>query len=339
MFYPSDSPLGDGKAKLGHTAIELPNTANDPGQGQPYVQRALRDQKKLLGRGDAPDSPNYVRDQTPLRNKGEISVSNLLAEYRKALGLCILMDPNPLVECIRNGIENEVFIFRKEDQVWGKGDPAPAIEISDNTFVLTLEHAKEKGLWPRPEKKPEEAEEEEQADDDFAKSKDPQQGRGGVREGEPNGKPENAPLLREGPLRKALTEIFEDAREKSIVGIEFMTISFYEFKEAWTLQQSLGTFRDAEVSCRLEAKLAEEGINLFDLKFQGNLQKASAIKTFMEPRLRSAKEHSFKAIYTLRFATKIRTDAEVSDAFIETLTKFGGAEAMVEAFPQAPKEA
>jgi len=51
------------EAKLGHTTIELPNTSDSPGDGQQYIRRALRDQKKLLSAGDQPDAPAFVRDQ------------------------------------------------------------------------------------------------------------------------------------------------------------------------------------------------------------------------------------------------------------------------------------
>ena len=32
--------------------------------------------------------------------------------------------------CIRQGIDTGVFIYREGNQVWGKGDPEPAIQVS-----------------------------------------------------------------------------------------------------------------------------------------------------------------------------------------------------------------
>src|SRR5207237_1351575 len=47
--------------------------ADAPGNGRVHVARVLRENKKLLDMGDQPDAPGYVRDQTPLKIKGEIS--------------------------------------------------------------------------------------------------------------------------------------------------------------------------------------------------------------------------------------------------------------------------
>ena len=41
------------------------------------------------------------------------------------------------------GIDQEFFIYREGELVWGKGDPTPSIQISANAFVHTLQNAKE----------------------------------------------------------------------------------------------------------------------------------------------------------------------------------------------------
>ena len=64
--------------------------------------------------------------------------------------LSILLSDNPLVTCIRKGIQEGVFLYREGEQLWGKGDPEPAIRISDNALVHTLDDARAKKLWPRP---------------------------------------------------------------------------------------------------------------------------------------------------------------------------------------------
>jgi hypothetical protein len=136
---------------VAHAVIEVHNASSDPGNGQIHVARVLRDHQKLLGDGDKPEAPAYVRDQTPLKQKGEITTLDLRNEYRRAPKLSMLLTDTPLQACIRDGINTEVFIYREGEQVWGKGDPAPVIQISDNAFVHTLADAKKKHLWPRPE--------------------------------------------------------------------------------------------------------------------------------------------------------------------------------------------
>ena len=137
---------------IAHAVMELPK-GDKPGEGegQVVVARVLRDQKKLLGDGDPPDAPAYVRDQTPMKTKGEISTQELRNEFRRAPKLSILLTDSPLILCIRQGIDSGTFIYREGDQLWGKDDPEPAIRVSENAFVHTLDDARKKKLWPRPD--------------------------------------------------------------------------------------------------------------------------------------------------------------------------------------------
>jgi hypothetical protein len=151
LLYPSNNPIGDGSVPLAHTVIELSNASDQPGDGQRHIVRLLRDQQKLLADTDQPNAAGYVRDQTPLKVKGNISTLELRNEFRRAPKLSILLGDEPLIACIREGIDQGVFIYREGDQVWGKGDPSPSVRVSENAFVHTALDAKSKHLWPRPE--------------------------------------------------------------------------------------------------------------------------------------------------------------------------------------------
>jgi hypothetical protein len=150
IFYPSASPMIGTTLPLGHTILELTNPDN-PGNGQMHVERVLYEQKKLLTARDTPDSPAFVAKETGLAGRGEMSLQQVRLEYRKAPKLSILLHDTPLLECIRSGIEQSRFIYREGNQVWGPADPRPAIQISDNTFLHTIEDAKAKKIWPRAE--------------------------------------------------------------------------------------------------------------------------------------------------------------------------------------------
>ena len=108
----------------------------------------LREHHKLLSDGDSPEAPSFVRDQTPLKQKGELSTLELRNEYRRAPKLSMLVSNGPLIACIRQGIDSEVFVYREGNQVWGKGDPAPVIRVTDDAFVHTMDDARKKHLWP-----------------------------------------------------------------------------------------------------------------------------------------------------------------------------------------------
>jgi len=327
LFYPSNVPVGGGAAKLGHTTIELQNASDSPGNGQLHIKRMLREQKKLLSGDDQPDAPTYVRDQTPLKTKGEITTQELRNEFRKAPNLSILLDDTPLVACIQRGIDQNVFIYRQGDLVWGKGDPTPAIQISANAFVHTLENAKEKKLWPRPEPKIE----------DEARTGG---GLGDVREtGDDSGaartpstpSPPLPALSAEGPLRQALVSLFDKARSQDIKALGSISMKFFEYKGAWSTHQAVATFRDAQTTCRFEVSIEGEDIVSFAVEFEGSLAKANTIKSFLQPQLQSASDHSFKGTYTLSFTKALSTTHDAADAFIKAMTKYGGAEAYVEA--------
>ena len=150
LFYPSASPMQGTTLPLGHTIIELTNPDN-PGNGQTHIERVLYEQKKLITARDTPDAPAFVAKETGLQGRGEMTTQQLRLEYRKAPKLSILLHDTPLLECIRNGIDQQRFVYREGNQVWGPGDPRPAIQISDNNFVHTMDDAKAKRLWPRAE--------------------------------------------------------------------------------------------------------------------------------------------------------------------------------------------
>ncbi len=327
LFYPSNVPVGSGEARLGHTTIELQNASDSPGNGQQHIKRALRDQKKLLAAGDEPDAPSYVRDQSPLKTKGQITTLELRNEFRKAPNLSVLLDDAPLIRCIQLGIAHDVFIYREGDLVWGKGDPSPAIQISVNAFVHTLANAKELKLWPRPPKEePKPVEPLDDGDGSETTSPFPEDPRPLA----PGPRPP-ATLSAEGPLRQALVELFEKTRTQKVDYLKSITMRFYEAKGAWSAHQAVATYRDVETACRLSVGIEGDGIESFDVQFSGTLSKANSIKSFLEPQLRSSTNATFEADYMLTFAAPFATVKQKTDEFITAMTKYGGAEAYVEA--------
>ncbi|MDM8543814.1 DUF499 domain-containing protein [Desulfococcaceae bacterium HSG9] len=341
LFYPSSIAVGSGEAQLGHTSIELQNTSDTPGNGQKHIKRALRDQKKLLIPGNDPDSPAFVRDQTPLKTKGWITTADLFNEYRKATKLSIIMDSGPLIQCIRMGIEQDIFIYRENEQLWGPGDPSPSIQISDNAFVHTLTNAKEQKLWPRSEPK---QEKKSKSSTEFSQDKN----NGDQLELKEDEKtpilpippiPPIPPILEaEGPLRQALVQLFEKARACNVNELVSLTIRFFEYKGAWMLQQTLSTYRDADISCKFDIEIESKGVESFKVHFAGALSKAGTVRSFMEPQLRMAEGHTFDANFQLVFKNTFATSKDKADAFIETMTRYGGAEAYIEAQAAPQKE-
>lgn len=401
LFFPYNVPMAGASEPIAHAAIEVHNASDSPGNGQLHVARILRDHHKLLSEGDTPEAPTFVRDQTPLKQKGELSTLELRNEYRRAPKLSMLVSNNPLIACIRQGIESDVFIYREGSQVWGKGDPAPAIQINEGSFIHTLADAKKKHLWPRPQPlavtmaaAPREIPPGKSSEltvtvtggvppftyvgshPDLSLAATTQtvircdvspeisltyqvevtdsRGQRQVTTAEvyvaepgktpqppkkpeppvPPAKPVPPPkpeLNAEGPLAQALSELFEKARKAKVHAVEKLVIRFFDASATWKVHQAMATFKDAEIVCRFEVDISAEGVNTFQIEFDGKLDKANAVKSFLDPQLRSATDHDFSATYTLSFPTALSTTADKSDAFTKSLTRYGSGEAYVEA--------
>ncbi|HOY69108.1 MAG TPA: DUF499 domain-containing protein [Candidatus Ozemobacteraceae bacterium] len=330
LFYPSHSGSFGSEARLGHTTIELPNASDSPGNGQLNIRRALYAQKKLLASGDKPDAPAFVRDQTPMKTKGAMTTLDLRSEFRKSANLSILLSDDPLISCIRLGIEQSVFVFREGELVWGKGDPAPSIRIGENSFVHTLADATQKGLWPR-KPKPEPASEDTGTGQyKTVESKTPaRSGKVAQQQAEPPKPP--AELSAEGPLRQALVELFEKARKEKVKAFRRITVKFFEAKGAWNMHQAVATLRDTTVLCRFSSSMSADGIESFSVEFVGSVAKANAVKQFLDSMLRAASEQDFTGTYELAFSPAQPTGSDKADTLIAALTKYGGGEAFVEA--------
>jgi hypothetical protein len=327
LFYPSHIAVGGGDVQLGHTAIELANVSSDPGNGQVHIRRALREQKKLLEFGDQPDAPGFVRDQTPLRTKGFLTTQELRNEFRRAPKLSMLLDNGPLIQCIRQGIEGRVFIYKQGDLVWGHGDPPPSIAITDNAFVYTMAEANKVGIWPRkPKEEPKPAG---PPGPGSEASPDPVGGAPAAPTPEPaKTKPQ---LSAEGPLSQSLLELFDKARKAKVSTLNRVRIKLWEASPAWMVHQAVATYRDATVTCEFSASLTAEGIDNFKVDFTGNIAKANSVKSFLDTQLRAASDHQFEGQFTVVFTQPLSTTPEKTEAFTKAMTKYGGGEAYVEA--------
>lgn len=150
MFFPYRKALAAGGEFIDYAGIDLPQAANRPGDGQRAVLQKLREVQKLLTAEDVALDPAYVVSKT-MAGRGQISTDDLILEFRKSPQLPMLLDNAPLIKTIQRGIENEQLIYRKDDQVWGAGDAAPAVEFSNQAFAHTMDDARSRKLWPRPE--------------------------------------------------------------------------------------------------------------------------------------------------------------------------------------------
>jgi hypothetical protein len=396
LFYPSSSRMTGAQLDLGHTIIELSAQGDSPGNGQHEVERVLHEQKKLLEARDIPDSPPFVRDQTGLRVKGEMTTAQIRTEYRRAPKLSILLHDTPLFECIRNGIDQGVFIYREGSQVWGPGDPRPVIQISDNHFLHTIDDAKAKKLWPRAEPLELRFQANPTTIERGGSSELVVSVKGGVppynytsnesqlaatgsdqatqqlrirpeqsttytvevtdsrgqrqqaiavvtireKSGEiqppvlPGFKPAEPPapqLSAQGPLAQALADLWDKARKNGVSSIATLRVRLFEAGATWKVHQAMATLQEADVTCHFEVGIEADGIEEFEVKFTGRVDKANAVRSFLDPQIRVASETQFEASYNLAFKQPLSLKDGAADAFSKKLTQYGGGEAFVQA--------
>jgi hypothetical protein len=67
------------------------------------------------------------------------------------------------------------------------------------------------------------------------------------------------------------------------------------------------------------------------VKFTGRVDKANAVKSFLDPLIRNALETQFEATYGLAFKQPLSLRDGTADVFAKRLTQYGAGEAFVEA--------
>mgnify|MGYP001562684401 CR=1 FL=1 len=146
-----------------------------------------------------------------------------------------------------------------------------------------------------------------------------------------------ADLTAEGPLAQALTELWEKTRKAKYSKIAKLIVKFYESGATWKVHQAMATLQAVQVTCRFEAGIEAEGVNSFQVQFDGRIDKANAVKSFLDPQIRSSSDHNFEAVYTLVFSSGLDLAGADPEALAKNLTRYGAGEAYVEAHAAPPE--
>ncbi|MDE0417756.1 MAG: DUF499 domain-containing protein [bacterium] len=333
VFYPTRNRIEGSQVDLGHTAIDTPSTSDRPGVGQRQVERVLRDLNKLRLPEDNPDSPTYVRDRTPLKNKGQITTLSLREEFRRAPSLPILVGDDTFVRGVRLGIEEGHYVYRRGDLLCGPGDPMASIEIDEQSMILTMDFAKKNNVWPRPSSEKTSGEDD-RSDDDS----DGQNDEGDTTsEGESDKDHGTGPVecKAEGVLREALVKVWEQAREKKIESIATLTIAMYEAGDAFRLFQAVAAVTGATKSVRMEGGYDTREGGSFQLEFDGPIPDAQPVREFLGPQFRDAKSSTLNVTFRLDFADGLKMESDAAERLTERLNKFASGAAYVSATASA----
>jgi hypothetical protein len=315
MFYPSKDRVDGASVDLAHSAIAKDESSADPGKGHKPVERLLRNLSKLRVSDDDPDSPDYIRDKTPLKN-GKISVAELRREFRRDPGLPILVGNDVFIRGIRNGVDHGDYVYQKGDLLYGQGDPYASIDVDENAFVYTAEYAREHNIWPRmPE--PE--------DTGGTEVREPGTETGS--EG-PTLPPEPSPAQvssfgHSGTLKECLTRLWEQRRNGAPVQVESMTLSFGEHSDAFRALVVVGGVANSDKRIRLDGSYETPNASSFEFDFNGQLQDAQVVKEFIETQFRAAREADLSMAVTMIFHQPLDVGGDSAKSVRDGLTRLG----------------
>ena len=333
VFYPSRQRLQNSDVDLAHAAVDIHTASERPGSGQQQIVRTLRESamQKLRLAEDPPESPGYIRDRTPLK-KGQISTAALRDEFRKDPALSIHASDSVLIRAITQGVQQGDYVYRRGELLCGPGDPMASIIIDEQSFVFTMQFAKEKGIWPRPAPTP----------------PTPGSQPGGVvyppgptggltgNEGvtPPPAPPPTPPpgaITAEGVLKAALTELWEKARKAKFANVTVLSVRLFDATDAFRMLGSV----NAEKGCTKQVKLSggyvtQDGGEM-QLEFTGTPTDAMPVKDFLVPQLNAARERDVQATFVLTFNPGLAMAGDAPEKLAERLAKFATGAAYVSA--------
>ena len=332
IFYPSRNRIGASGADLDHSAIDLPATSDQPGAGQQQVVRALRELRKLRLAEDEPDSPTYVRDRTPLR-RGQMTTLALREEFRRDPALPIMSGDDIFIRGIRRGVEQGDYIYRRGELLCGPGDPAVSIMIDEQAVVLTMEYARSRGIWPRPER-----------DASTQTTTWRQPSRAGarirtcvipdrLRQATGGESPPRAPaaVTAEGVLRDALVQLWEKARAQRMEKVRLLSIRMFEAGDAFRLLGAIGAVSGASKEVRFTGGYETRDGGSFSLEFTGPAADAQPVKEFLEPQLRAAQTQDLEVGFALAFEHGLPMTGDAAEKLTDRLSRFASGAAYVSA--------
>lgn len=313
IFYPSRNRLEGANSDLTHTVVDIQTASDRPGDGQKQVVTQLQNAGKVRLPTDQPDAPVYVRDRTPLK-KGQITTAALRNEFRQDPSLPMLVGDDVFIKGIRQGIDQDVYIYRSGDLLRGKGDPQSEIKIDEQSFVFTVSYAVEHGIWPRsaPTPAPTSTGATSAA---ISPSYTPTPQSTAPHAASPN------LIQAEDVLKAALTQVFDKAQNNGHKALSSMTIRPFDKTDALKLLPLVKSVPNASKRIELEASFETASGAEATITYKGDLDDATPLKDYLEPQFRAAAESDASVSYHLVFDPPLAVQGPTAEGLVQRLTR------------------
>lgn len=179
-----------------------------------------------------------------------------------------------------------------------------------------MEYAKSEGIWPRLEGGEDEGDVNDEPDDETT---------------EVTTDPEEITLIAEGPLKEALTKIWELAESKKVSAISTLNIQVWESEPGFELLSAVGSVGNANKQTAFSVQLETIDHSNIEVSFDGTIDEAELARDFLKPQIRPAKRVSFECSFKLDFRKGLGLSEDARDQLTDKLTRFVTVEAKVEA--------
>jgi len=308
---------------LGHRAFEIQSAAENPGNGEGAIRRALLESEKIRSDEKTPPvQPAYLRDNTPLKTSGEMTTTDLRNEFRREPRFPMLMGDEGFRAMIVDAVNRGVFVYQNGDLIFGQGDPVAEIKVDQDSKVYTIERAKELKLWPRI------LEDEPEADDPSGEGgNDTDENPVGVGAGSPQ---QTESINQRGPLREALNRVWQDAKSKDWATISGVEIRIFDPIDAFRLVVAINQIPGPRKSISLDASYETSEGDELHLEFKGSPEQCLPVKDFLDPAFRDATEKDLKATFTLEFPEGLSLSGDAPNQITERLARFAAGLSEVE---------
>lgn len=154
LFYPSpDAPKKSGY--LSREALPAQDQGDVKKDQSEVVLKRLKDLNKVLTADDPMMSAAYLKSKAWPGEQQSISTEAVRKAFAQKFSLKILLDVGQLKKTVKNGIEQNVWVYydTESTKAYNSQSPTPSVKICEDTELLTPEEADRRSLFAKEEEK------------------------------------------------------------------------------------------------------------------------------------------------------------------------------------------